>query len=74
MTTIELDQRFDSPEEWWQRITSIGGPLAVALAAISEDDVAAIRERALNSAAEFVAADGTAVFPAAVVAAAAPAS
>lgn len=74
VTTLELEQRFDSAEEWWQRITSIGGPLAVALAAISEDDVAAIRERALKAAAEWVATDGTAVFPAAVVAATAPAS
>jgi len=41
---------------------------------MQDDDVAAIRERALKAAAEFVRADGSAVFPASVLAATAPAT
>jgi SAM-dependent methyltransferase len=74
ITRLEPEQTYESAEEWWERITAIGGPLAAALGAIQADDVAAIRERALQAAAAFVRADGSAVFPASVLAATAPAT
>jgi hypothetical protein len=73
VTGLELEQTYESAVEWWERITAIGGPLAAALGAIQDDDIAAIRERALQAATEFVRADGSAVFPASVLAATAPA-
>ena len=74
VTGLELEQTYESAVEWWERITAIGGPLAAALGAIQDDDIAAIRERALQAATEFVRVDGSAVFPASVLAATAPAT
>lgn len=74
VTRLELEQAYDSADEWWETIIAIGGPLAAAVGSISDDDVRAIRERATDAAAGFVQADGTAAFPAVVVGAVASAA
>jgi SAM-dependent methyltransferase len=64
---IEAEQDYESLEAWWDHNLDGSGPLSAVLAALPDTDQAAIRAAALSSAREFVAADGHAVFPAAVV-------
>ena len=66
-TRLELEQEYESGAEWWDRMVAIGGPLAAALGAIPDADVAAIREVALGHVAEFTEGSAPAVFPAAAV-------
>jgi SAM-dependent methyltransferase len=65
--TLKGAQTYGSLDEWWDEIRAVSGPLATVLAALPEADQRAIRELATNAAGEYLAADGTLVFPAAIV-------
>jgi SAM-dependent methyltransferase len=72
LTEVEVDpirtqQVYDSLEAWWEKILSVGGPLKAVLDQLPEAGLNAIRDAALESGREFVAADGSAVFPATVL-------
>ena len=64
---IETQQLYDSLDAWWEKILSVGGPLKAIMDPMSEDERNAIRDNALASGRQFVAADGSAVFPAVAV-------
>jgi SAM-dependent methyltransferase len=64
---IETKQAYASLPGWWDEILEVSGPLAAMLGALPEDDREKIRADALGAAGDFLAADGEAVFPAAVV-------
>jgi SAM-dependent methyltransferase len=64
---IRTQQVYDSPEAWWEKILSVGGPLKAVLDQLPEAELNAIRDAALATGREFVAADGRAVFPATVL-------
>jgi SAM-dependent methyltransferase len=72
LTEVEVDeletrQTYDSLDAWWEKILSVGGPLKAILDSLPEAEVNAIRDAVLASGREFVAADGSAVFPAVVI-------
>lgn len=69
VTALKVEQSYDSPDAWWERISSVGGPLRAILASMDESDVDAIKQNAFERAADYVRDDGTAVFPAVVIAA-----
>jgi SAM-dependent methyltransferase len=64
---IRTQQVYDSLEAWWEKILSVGGPLKALLDPLPKAELSAIRDAALASGREFVAADGSAVFPATVL-------
>jgi hypothetical protein len=64
---IETEQVYESLDGWWERLLSVGGPLKAILAPLSDAEVNAIRDATLSSAQEFIADDGSAVFPATVI-------
>jgi SAM-dependent methyltransferase len=66
---IEAQQAYDSIEAWWEEILEVSGPLAAMLKALPEDDREAIRGAVVAEAEQFKASDGSAVFPASIVAA-----
>ncbi|WP_372792123.1 class I SAM-dependent methyltransferase [Paraconexibacter sp.] len=47
VTTMDAPMRVTSLDDWWERVTSLAGPLTVALAAMEPDVRQAIRERSL---------------------------
>jgi SAM-dependent methyltransferase len=65
--TIETRQVYASAEAWWEKILSVGGPLGLLFNPLPEAGRNAIRDAALARGREYVADDGTAVFPATVV-------
>jgi SAM-dependent methyltransferase len=67
LAEIEAQQAYDSPSAWWEEILEVSGPLAAMLKALPEEDREGIRSVALAKADGFIAEDGKAVFPAAVV-------
>jgi SAM-dependent methyltransferase len=72
LTKVEVDpirtrQAYDSLDAWWEKILSVGGPLKAVLDPLPDTELNAIRDAALASGREFVAADGSAVFPATVL-------
>lgn len=69
VTAIETKQAYDSSAAWWEELLDVSGPLAAVLNALPDADQTAIREAALARAADFVAADGSVVFPATITAA-----
>lgn len=66
---LEAEQDYDSAEGWWERVSSVGGPLRAVLASMDDSDADAIRQAAIERAGAYVRDDGRAVFPAAIVAA-----
>jgi SAM-dependent methyltransferase len=64
---IETEQAYDSLGAWWEKILSVGGPLKAILDPLPEAELNAIRDAALASGREFVAADGSVVYPATVI-------
>jgi SAM-dependent methyltransferase len=64
---VEVEQPYDSLDAWWEKILSVGGPLKAVLDPLPETDRKAIRDAVLSSGREFVADDGSAVFPATVL-------
>lgn len=64
---LETRQIYDSLDAWWEKILSVGGPLKAVLDPLPEADLESIRNTALASGGQFVADDGSAVFPAVVV-------
>ncbi|HEV2858512.1 MAG TPA: methyltransferase domain-containing protein [Solirubrobacterales bacterium] len=68
---IETKQTYPSPAAWWEEILEVSGPLAAMLGALPEEDREKIRADVLTAADAFLAEDGKAVFPAAIVGAAA---
>jgi hypothetical protein len=64
---IEAEETYDSLEAWWDHNLDGSGPLSAVLAALAEADQSAICAAAISAAEEFVAADGSAVFPSAVL-------
>lgn len=65
---IETRQVYDSPEGWWERILSVGGPLALILDPLPEADRNAIRDAALAKGREVAEEHGgETVFPATAV-------
>lgn len=66
---IEAQQPYDSLEAWWEEILEVSGPLAAMLKALPEDDRNSIRQTVLAEGEKFIAADGSATFPASIVAA-----
>jgi SAM-dependent methyltransferase len=67
VTEVKTKQIYDSLDAWWEKILSVGGPLKAILGPLPEADLNAIRDAALASGSEFVAADGSAIFPATVL-------
>lgn len=63
---IEAEQTYDSPDGWWEHTREVSGPLSALLDALSAADLAAIREAAISGARDYVAQDGSLVFPAAI--------
>jgi len=66
---IEAQQTYDSIDAWWEEILEVSGPLAAMLKALPEKDREAIRSAVVAEAEQFKATDGSAVFPASIVAA-----
>ncbi len=64
---IETEQTYESLEAWWENLREVSGPLAALLAALPDADLEAIRAAAVSGAQDFVADDGSVVFPAAVI-------
>ncbi|MDQ3724516.1 MAG: methyltransferase domain-containing protein [Actinomycetota bacterium] len=65
---IETRQVYDSLEAWWEKILSVGGPLALVLNPLPETDRNAIRDAALERGREIARDDGDGIsFPATVV-------
>ncbi|MGN6586672.1 MAG: class I SAM-dependent methyltransferase [Solirubrobacterales bacterium] len=64
---IEAKQPYDSIEAWWEEILEVSGPLAAMLKALPANDREAIRSTVVAEAERFIADDGNAVFPAAIV-------
>ena len=65
---LDAEQRYDSPQGWWQHTRDVGGPLAALLDALPAEDVEAAREQALDVAKSYEQ-EGEVVFPAKIVAA-----
>jgi len=68
---ISTEQAYDSLDAWWEELLEVSGPLAAMLKALPEEDREAIRAKALGGGERFLADDGRAVFPAAILGAAA---
>jgi ubiquinone/menaquinone biosynthesis C-methylase UbiE len=66
---IETKQPYASIEAWWEEILEVSGPLAAMLKAMPEADRESIRAAVLAAGESFIAADGSAVFPASILAA-----
>jgi SAM-dependent methyltransferase len=64
---IETRQLYDSLDAWWEKLISVGGPLKAVLDPLPEVELKAIRDATLSSGREFVADDGSVVFPAAAL-------
>lgn len=65
---IETTQVYDSLEGWWEKILSVGGPLALIFNPLPEADRNAIREAALAKGRKIAEEDGgETVFPATAV-------
>ncbi|HMJ73119.1 MAG TPA: class I SAM-dependent methyltransferase [Solirubrobacterales bacterium] len=67
ITEIETEQTYESLEAWWEYLREVSGPLTALLAALPDADLKAIRTAAVSGAQDFMADDGSVVFPAAVV-------
>ena len=68
---IETEQPYESQQGWWEHLREVSGPLAAVLDALPEADHAAIRGAALSAAEQFTKGDGSVVFPATALGAAA---
>jgi SAM-dependent methyltransferase len=66
---IEAQQPYESTAAWWEEILEVSGPLAAMLKALPGGDREAIRAAVLSQAEQFKAVDGSAVFPASIIAA-----
>lgn len=64
---VETKQPYDSPDAWWEKLISVGGPLKAVLEPLPDAKLKAIRDATLSSGREFVAGDGSVLFPATVI-------
>jgi SAM-dependent methyltransferase len=64
---VETKQPYDSLDAWWEKLISVGGPLKVVLDPLPEAELNAIRDATFSGGREFVADDGSVVFPATVI-------
>jgi SAM-dependent methyltransferase len=64
---VETKQPHDSLEAWWEKLLSVGGPLKAVLDPLPEAELNAIRDATFSGGREFVADDGSVVFPAIVI-------
>jgi SAM-dependent methyltransferase len=64
--TLEATERFESLDQGWQFLSDIAGPLQALLAALSPEDLVAVRERLAREAEPFTAADGSLALPASI--------
>ena len=58
---VEVPLLAGSVEEWWDRSTSLAGPLAVRLAAMPPEESRALRARGVAAAGPYATADGVAM-------------
>lgn len=64
---IEAEASFDSVDAWWDQILEVSGPLAMVLDSLAAEDRSAIRDRAVEGAAEHVRSGVGVVFPAVAI-------
>ena len=55
---VEVPLRAGTAGEWWERSTSLAGPLSARLAAMSADESRALRARALEAARPYTSGEG----------------
>ena len=68
---LDTERRHESLEEWWAGTQEVSGPISSVVSHMSEEQVAAMRERALEGARLYVLPDGGVRFPARIVVASA---
>jgi ubiquinone/menaquinone biosynthesis C-methylase UbiE len=59
---VELAWRFDDADDYWRFLNEVAGPIAISIAALSEEDRAALRER-IDAAIEPFRTDSGCVMP-----------